>query len=367
MRELNRNRCYVLLFIAVACTALYFLLPKLILLFGPFLLAWFFSWISQPVADFLTKKLRFPKKIAGILTVLLVVAIIGGLLAAIIIRIANEILALLDQLPTYYETLSAYLENAALHIEASSLHLSDRAVGIMENFSQQATLWIANTLSSMAEPITRSVIHAAGHLPSAFIFFLVTCLATYFLLSDKPALKAWMRENLPQGAVKRLAGVKRELTGALGGYIKAQLIIMCITFVELFLGLSVLKLQYALFFAIFIAILDAVPVLGTGTCLIPLAVFHLISGNWALGIGLIILYVVCLTVRQILEPRILSVQIGLHPFITLFSLYVGLKLFGLVGMILGPPVALVVRYFYLDGVFYPLLPLPNGTDEEGKS
>ena len=363
MSERNRDHRYVLLFIVAICTAVYFLLPKLFVLFGPFLLAWFFSWISQPVADFLTKKLHFPQKLAGIITVLLVVAIVGGSIATIILRIANEILALLDQIPVYYENVSDYLETVAAQMQ-SSFHLSDPAVGIMESFSAQATQWISETLSSMAEPITRSVILAAAHLPSAFIFFLVTCLATYFLLADKPALKAWLRDNLPQNTVNRLSGIKRELTDALGGYIKAQFILMCITFVLLLIGLTVLKVKYGLFFAIIIAILDAVPILGTGTCLIPFAAFHFISGNRVLGIGLLILYVLCLTVRQVLEPRILSVQLGLHPLITLLSMYLGLKLFGLLGMILGPPVALVVRYFYLDGAFYPLLPLSKDSNKE---
>ena len=364
MSELNKKRLWIVILILVSLATIYFLLPKLFVLFGPFLLAWIFSWIAQPVADFLAKKLHFPKKLAGIVTVLLVISVIGGILVSAITYIAGEIASLSDQLPVYYERINTYIEQLFDRTQGVYIYLPENIITAIADFSSQTSDWMGSTLSSWVEPISRIALNAAGHLPSALIFVIITILATYFLLNDKVILKSWMKENLPVGFVTHISGMKRELTGALGGYLRAQLILMGITFLELTTGLLILRIKYALLLAIIVAFMDAIPVLGTGTFLIPFSVINLIMGNWYPGFGLLILYGVCLAVRQFLEPRIIAYQIGLHPLITLVFIYLGLKLFGFIGMILGPSVALIIRYFYLGGIFYPLLPLPKNKREE---
>ena len=359
MSERNRKRLIILLVIVAVCASVYFLLPKLFVLFGPFLLAWFFSWVAQPVADFLVLRLHFPKKLAGVLTVLLVITVIGGILFALLSHIVEEISSLSDQIPDYYERIAYYAERFFARTQGVYIYLPDSLIETIENFSNQLSQWVGDTLSSWVEPLSRYALNAASHLPSAFVFLVMTILATYFLLNDKRYFKSWLYENLPVGLTVHMTGVKRELTGALGGYLKAQLILMCITFGELTIGFLVLRVHYALFLAIIVAVMDAIPVLGTGTVLIPFAAISFIMGNWVLGVGLLVLYGVCLLVRQMLEPKIISHQIGLHPLVTLVFMYLGLKLFGFLGMILGPPFALIVRYFYIGGVFYPLLPLPK--------
>ena len=364
MSELNRKRLWIFSFLVAALATVYFLLPKLFVLFGPFLLAWFFSWIAQPVADFLSKKLHFPKKLAGIITVLLVITVIGGILFMLIAYMVGEVSSLSDQIPIYYQRITFYTERLFDRIQGVYIYLPANAIGMFESFSSQASDWLGNTLSSWVEPISRFALSAAGHLPSALIFLIITVLATYFLLNDKALFKTWLKENLPTGLNNHLSGVKRELTGALGGYLRAQLILICVTFLELTAGFLILRIKYALLLAVIIAFMDAIPVLGTGTFLIPLSIGNFIMGNWYLGVGFLVIYGVCLIVRQLLEPRIIAHEIGLHPLITLVFIYLGLKLFGLVGMILGPSAALTIRYFYLDGLFYPLLPLPKNKREE---
>ncbi len=145
------------------------------------------------------------------------------------------------------------------------------------------------------------------------------------------------------GVSKHISNIKSDLTGALGGYVRAQLILMSITFCELFIGLSVLNVKYSFILAIIIAIVDAIPVFGTGTVLLPWALISLLSGSYKMALGLLIIYAICLTVRQLLEPKIISSQIGLHPLFTLFAMYVGFRLIGLIGMILGPVAAIIIK------------------------
>jgi sporulation integral membrane protein YtvI len=128
----------------------------------------------------------------------------------------------------------------------------------------------------------------------------------------------------------------------LSGYLKAYLLIMLITFFEVFIGLSILKVNYAFILAIVIAIVDILPVLGTGAVLVPWAILAFIGGNAPLGIGLIVLYGVTLIARQIIEPRIIGSTLGLHPLMTLASVYIGLKLLGLAGIFIGPILALLL-------------------------
>ncbi len=363
MSELNKKRLVVALLIVAICLLGYFALPRLLSFFGPFLLAWFFSWVAQPVADFLHKKLHFPKRLAGIITVLLVISVIGGIITALIIQIVQEVSVLAEHIPSYYQNISYYVENLFARIQGGYINLPENVIAMIENFSQQFTTLVGNTLSSWVEPISKSALEVASHLPSALVFVVMTVLSTYFLLNDKRQFKIWLRRNMSEKLFGHISGIKRELKGALGGYLKAQLILMCITFCEVSIGFSILGVRYALFFAVIIAIMDAIPILGTGTFLIPYAIIEFILGNWGMGIGLLILYGICLLVRQFLEPKIISHQIGIHPMITLISMYVGLRLFGFIGMILGPPIALIVRYLYLGGIFYPLLPLPPKKEE----
>jgi len=149
-------------------------------------------------------------------------------------------------------------------------------------------------------------------------------------------------------------GLMKNVFSALGAYIRAQLILICITFFELSIGFLVIGgkvADYALLLALIISIIDAIPILGTGVVLIPWGVLSLLSGDIRLGIMLIILYLICLLVRQLTEPRLVAHRIGIHPLPILMVMYIGLRFFGLFGMILGPVLALVVKQLHTDGLF----------------
>ncbi len=137
------------------------------------------------------------------------------------------------------------------------------------------------------------------------------------------------------------------LLGEIGAkYIKAYALLMFITFVELAVGLSILGVPGALAIAALTAMVDILPVLGTGGIIIPWGVFHLVKGNLRLGLGLLVLYVVVTVIRQVLEPKVVGQQIGLHPIVVLMCMYVGLRLFGVIGLFVLPFSILILRYLY---------------------
>ena len=168
---------------------------------------------------------------------------------------------------------------------------------------------------------------------------------------DKDLINKFIAKQLPANWNKWLIRIKNDLLSALIGYIKAQLILMVITFIEVSIGLLIIGIDYAILLGLLISIIDVFPILGTGTVLIPWALFSFISGNYPLGFSLIILYGIVMLVRQLLEPKIVSGQIGLYPLVTLMSMYIGLQVFGIAGMIMGPIMVLIVRNLQKAGLF----------------
>jgi sporulation integral membrane protein YtvI len=162
-------------------------------------------------------------------------------------------------------------------------------------------------------------------------------------------ITAFFRRQMPKKFSEIFEEARIFITVALWKLIKSYLLIMIITFMEVYAGLSILKIKYALPIAAIVAILDIMPVLGTGSVIIPWAIVELILKNYFLGFGLLILYISVTVIRHVIEPRIVGHQIGLHPIITITAMYAGLRLFGVIGLMMGPVVALTVKYLNDEG------------------
>jgi sporulation integral membrane protein YtvI len=187
-------------------------------------------------------------------------------------------------------------------------------------------------------------------VPKLFVGIVLSVISSAFFALDYGIVVEFLSNLVPEKR-RGLADEVKTLLGEIGvKYIKAYALLMTITFVELAIGLSVLGIDGALTIAAMTAVVDILPVLGTGGIVVPWAVFHLIKGNLFLGLGLAILYLVITVVRQILEPKVVGQQIGLHPIVVLLCMYVGVQLFGIIGLFLLPFTILVVKYLYDNGV-----------------
>lgn len=331
----------ILIYIALILLALYLVLPRAIGFLLPFLVGYAISWLIGPVVRFLEKKLHFPRRLAVVLTMLIAIGIIGLFLFTIIYQAVYELQSLAYKVPDLLEgnfTLPGWMQN----LSNFYFDLPDNMQGFIDLIVQS----IKDNISQIIQPATQAMIAAAGSiagaLPTIFVFTIITMLATFFISQDRERISAVAVRYIPEPVRKRVLFVKNSLFRACGGYFKAQLILMSITFCILFVGFLILRRDAAILLALLIAIVDAIPVLGTGTVLIPWAVISLLQGEYMLAVGLVILYLCALLTRQMLEPRIVSGQIGLHPLITLFSMYVGLQIMGVFGMIVGPIVAIIV-------------------------
>lgn len=322
----------------------FILIPNIISFLLPFVIAYIISLIASPLTA-LFRKLRLPSTLSAIISILFVAAALFGVSAALINKIVSELYDFSSSMPELYQSVLDTFDELRLfasHIfgkipEGISVHITDA----VENLGSTLTA-LSGTI---VEFISTKAFGFLKNVPLVLITIIFSVLASYFLIRDKNLIKASLSHVLGPEISEKLNEIRVDMFGALFAYLRAQGILMSITFVEVFLALSILRIKYSFLFAIVIAFVDAIPVFGTGTILLPWALFSLITGKYPLTIGLCILYAVCLIVRQLLEPKILSSQIGMHPLLTILSMYVGFRSIGILGMILGPVIVLIAKNF----------------------
>lgn len=321
----------------------------------PIIIGFLLSSIIEPLIRNSERRLKLPRKLASFLVVILLLLTVGFLIFLLISKLSSEIASLYHAFPKNfsekgfaekgladtYANINDLLSRGGIFYDALPNEVRTSLESIMVTLTQTVKQWVFN--------VAKGLVNTAVSIPEAFIFTIVTILSTYFFSSDRENISVAIKEHLPESWMEKLKNVKDNLFSALFGYFRAEMIIMSITFTELFIGLSIIGAKYSLILSITIAIIDIMPVLGTGGILIPWAAYNLLTGNIRLAVSLLILYVIILIIRQVMEPKIVGQQIGLHPLITLSAMYAGLKIFGVVGMIFGPITILVVKNI-LSGV-----------------
>ena len=268
-------------------------------IFVPFLIAFCIGGIVSPAAIRMSEKTKIPRAVCGVLLTLLLLTLVTVLLALAFDRLISELIHLLENLNS--ERGSSFIEGAVEYISSLTSRL----------------------------PVLRELRASMGD--EAFWSDVDAMLKE----SVTGTLKK-LAEIIPERARERLSEIGRRLKPAAVGWLRAYLLIFIITFVELFVGLSVLRVQYAFLFAALIALVDILPILGTGTVLIPWAVISFLMKDIRLGVGLLVVFGVITVVREVLEPRIVGKSLGISPVLSLISMYAGLRLFGFFGMIIAP-------------------------------
>lgn len=329
-------------------------LGRVVRLFLPFILGYLFSLLVKPLADGLEKRFHLPRAASAIIVILLTVGVLGGIVTAIVLKIADEIRSIYDNLPVIYVNLvhewreiSAKFSNIYEALPAAIQETLDTAG---ENFF--------NSLSGFAEtsptPIFQSAGNIAKSVPGIFISIIVFLLSSFFMISDSETVSRALKSVFTEGFCEKLSRTKTEIKRYVGGYVKAQLIIMMFSFTILFIGLNILGVEYSLLIALGTAFFDALPFFGSGAVLWTWSIISFLSSEFARGIGLIIIYLCVIFTRQVIEPKIVSQKIGMNPILTLMSMYVGYKTLSIGGMIVGPLLLMLFislkRAGFFDGI-----------------
>lgn len=335
-----------LLYLILSIVGLY-LFVKLSIFYLPFLIAFLIASMVEPLVKYTAKHTKLARKVSAIIVLVIVSAILIGLIAWGITSLISEASNLLQGLNGYTEKIHNWFQNWVSSINFDKFNLSDQVSNVLQNSTQD----LLNVISDWLKTILTSVLQVITSLPTIGVYIVVTLLATYFICADRLYILDQVEHHFPKTWVKRFTLHLRELLSSLGGYLKAQASLVIISFAIVLVGLTILKytgmdIQYPLLAALGIGFVDALPILGSGSVIIPWAVISATNGNIKLAIGLIIILVVITLGRQLLEPKIVSKQIGIHPIFTLIAMYTGFKLIGLLGLLVGPIAIIILKNIY---------------------
>ncbi|PYG87191.1 sporulation integral membrane protein YtvI [Ruminiclostridium sufflavum DSM 19573] len=334
-----------LLLIIVIFAIIYVSITYLFPFFAPFIIAIIVSYINEPVIRLL-QKFKISRKVAAIISLLITMSLLVSVITLGIIKIYDELIILRNNLEIYSNDISAQINSLTNKITSLYNALPAEATdAITKNLAS-----LSNKLTSIITAIIQYTINTASSIPKLAVFFIVTILSTYFISSDKKKITLFFYRQLPLSWRKEMPNIKRDTINALFGYFKAILILMGFTFIEVSVGLFVLNVKYAFVIALIVGISEAIPIIGTGTVMIPWILWNIIAGNMPLAFGLAILYILGVLIRQIMEPKIVGSQIGLHPLVTLLAMYVGLEFFGVLGMFIGPISLIIVKSLQDSGI-----------------
>ncbi len=333
--------------ITVSVIAGLLLLPFFLKLFLPFILAFAVASPCQRILNFMNKKLKIHRGISSVLIVTILVSLVSWILFILISQLFGQVMSFVDKLPETAKAVQNTFADLSEKYKAVYMGFSPRLRGILDSVGAS----LSDYVKSAGAPLTGSVFNAAKKfavsLPDIVIFFFMFILATFFITKDYSIITDFFIENCPEKVREYILKFKTTALSAFLTYIRAQLILMAITFGIVSVALWIIGADYPFVMGFIIGLIDALPFFGTAIILIPWMIFAFISGNYLFAGGLLITQIIAFVTRQLLEPKIISSQIGIHPLITLLSIYIALKIFGVFGIILGPITALFVVNAYV--------------------
>ncbi len=352
--EKVRKYCRLILNIVIPILFIYLICvwgPRILNFFLPFVIGWIIAVIANPLVRFLEKRLKIVRKHSSVLIVVAVLALIITVLYFLISKLVSEAAGFARDIPKYYE--SAWIETQKLLLQVERL-LQFLPQNIQDSVNQFFT-HMGEYLNVMVQKIASPTVTVAGNvvksIPGALVYTIVTIFSSYLFIVDRDRIMEILRRYIPEGGTKYYQYLKEDAKRLVSGYFLAQFKIMFVIAVVLAAGFLVLGVNYALLLAVIIAILDFLPILGTGTILIPWALVRLVAGEYAFGVGLLIIYVLTLVLRQVIQPKIVGDTMGLDPLMTLLFLYLGFKISGIAGMILAVPIGMLFLNLYEFGAF----------------
>lgn len=328
----------------------------------PFIIALIIALMINPLVNTLQHKLHLPRSFAVIGALLLILGTFIGLITLLVAEILSGTEYLAIALPPTIDKLITFVEN---FLTSQIIPLYNQLNSLFNNLNsgQQETIiiniknigsQIGSTLVGFITSFLQSIPNLIAWLPNAATVIIFSLLATFFISNDWHRLRYLSGKLIPTKAQASGRTVFYDLRRALFGFLKAQLTLISITTIIVLIGLLILKVEYAITISLIIGLVDLLPYLGTGFVFVPWIIYMFATHQTSFGIGLLVLYAVVIVQRQLMEPKILSSSIGLDPLATLVSLFVGFKLFGFLGLIIGPVILVVIKTLYTANVFHDI-------------
>ena len=340
-----------LLFSLLATAAFVIVGLKLLGFLMPFVVGWIIAAIATPLVNWLERRLRIVKKLGSALIVVMVLGLIVLVIYFGISRLVTEIGNLAEDFPSMYAQLETGLRQ-----------IGDTLSGVFERLPQgiqkgwntvvlNLDQYMGELMSNISAPTVSAAGNFAKQVPYYLISFIVAVMSAYFFIVQREEVLRWLKKVAPEAVQKRMTLVMDNLRYAVRGYFKVQLKIMGVVFAILLVGLGFLGTGYFALVAFLVAFLDFLPFFGTGTAMIPWAVYKFFMGDYKMTAALVVIYVVTQVVRQLLQPKLVGDSVGLNPLVTLILLYVGYRMGGIIWMILAVPIGMVLINMCSAGAF----------------
>lgn len=325
----------------------FILSTKLFMFYIPFLIAYIISLLVEPLIKWVHKKTDLSRKTSSVIVLITVFAVLLGFVAWATFTLISESTNLLGALNTYLEKAIDWIHSVIKSIDMEKLAPSEDIKQLIQTSSED----IVNRVIEFLKNTLTGFLESLKSIPTILIYTVITILATYFITSDKIYIWDRMEHHVPKKILGKISTKVEKITASLGGYLKAEMTLIGISFVIVLMGLNIFYLMgmnvgYPLLMALFIGFVDALPILGSGTVMIPWSVILFLNQEYSVGIAILGLYIFTSIVRQFVEPKIVSSKIGIHPLFTLIAMYTGYKVMGIMGMLIGPIVLIILKNIF---------------------
>lgn len=329
---------------------LFYLVLKLSVFYLPFLISFVLALIIEPLIRFLMKRFKWTRRFSSLMVIFFSITAIMSVIGWGASTLFNEANNILEGADNFFHKLNDFISNFSRND-----YLLEKIPDELKVSLESAEAEYINSINKALVDFLNSIKSWIGKVPSFLTAFFFSLVALYFLCTDKIYMIDQAEHHLPDNWYRKIIVHTREISKKLTNYLKAEILLIIISFMISFIGLFIFKLfglniKYPLIFALGIGFVDALPILGSGTVMIPWAIWEAINGDLALGISIIGLWIFMTIVKNVLEPKLVSKNIGIHPILTIIAMYTGFKLLGIMGMIIGPVLLIVLKE-----IFTPLL------------
>ncbi|MBB6511330.1 sporulation integral membrane protein YtvI [Gracilibacillus halotolerans] len=330
MKNVNKRYLKIALFLVAVILIFIFILPISV----PLVAALITALVLNPLVKLAVNKFKFSRKIAVLIVFLLFLLIMSTIGTYLVMKTVTQVIHFAENVPTYI----IQVNNQLLQWESEIQHFTEP---LPDELIEEVTGQFHSTLLALNNNLTElfrieRIASAISKIPDYLVSLLVYLISLFLFMIELPKLKAGVYNLMHEKTAEKVTFMNKRLTDVIFGFFKAQFLVSIIIFIVSLIGLLIIIPQYALVMSLVIWVIDLIPILGSIIILAPWAVYMFIVGDYVLGIQLSILAVILLAIRRTVEPKVMGKHIGLSPLATLISMYIGLKLFGLIGFIIGP-------------------------------
>ena len=334
------------IFILALTIGLILICFKLSVFYMPFLVSFVLALLLEPIIRFFMKKFKWTRRFSAIFVMIIAILIIVGIITWGVITLFSEANNLLDSSEMYYDKAKEFINNATQNINIMD-RIPEELKTSIQNVENNIVTGITDWITSVLTGITNWIIE----VPNLILAIFFSIMSLYFLCTDKIYMIDQLEHHLPETWMKKLTKHLKEIIKALGEYLRAEATLIAISFIISLIGFTIysmigLNMPFPLLAALGIAFVDALPILGSGTVMVPWAILSALNGDMVLGVAIIGLWAIMSIVRQFLEPKLIGKHIGIHPAFTLIAMYTGYKIWNVTGLIIGPILLIILKNIF---------------------